>query len=124
MSSSINTKGLNIQGLSVDRTEDPNFFRYKLILTNVGKSDNLIKVSFDMLIEGMHGADSQTLNLDDIALATTQTNEIMFNNFERIEGSFAFPVGFKPIRIVVNLRQKFSNSPVIKRIFEWADLTG
>ncbi|MEM7027654.1 MAG: DUF6776 family protein [Pseudomonadota bacterium] len=124
MTSANSAKGLNIQGLIIEATEVQNFYRFKLILTNVAKSDNIIKVLFDMSIEGLDGSGSQVYNISELSPSDAINQEIKFNNFERIEGSFSFPEGFRPVRVVVDLNLTNTNTPVVQRSFQWADVAG
>ena len=124
MSSTTNSKGLNIQGLHVEATDQQSLFRYKLILTNVAKSDNITRVTFNMLIEGINGYDSQILSLDEVKTGTTPEQTISFRNFERVEGSFSLPPDFKPLRIVVEIKQKGVSKSAVQRVFEWPAIAG
>ena len=124
LSSTTDSKGLNIQGLHIESTDQQGIFLYKLILTNVSKSANIIKVSFDMSIEGLNGTEAKVLSLDDVMTGNYPDRELSFKNFERIEGSFSFPSGFKPLRVVVNLMQKGVSKSAVQRVFEWPAIAG
>lgn len=123
MSSTSNSKGLNIQGLYVESTDQPELYRYKLILTNVAKSDN-IKVSFNIVFEGINGSESQILSLDEVKTGSAPAQTISFRNFERVEGSFSLPPEFKPLRVVVKLKQKGVSKSAVQRVFEWPAIAG
>ena len=119
MTSTTDSKGLNIQGLHIEATDEERLYRFKLVLTNVAKSDRVIEVTMDMSIEGMNEAGSQVLSLKDVIAGSELKREIKFKNFERIEGSLSFPVGFKPLRVVVDLHQKGVQKSTVQRVFEW-----
>ena len=78
----------------------------------------------DMSIEGMNEAGTQVLSLDKVIAGSKLDREIKFKNFERIEGNLNFPEGFKPLRVVVDLRQKGAKKATVKRVFEWPAKTG
>ncbi len=124
MSSATNSKGLNVQGLKVEETEQPSLYRYKLILTNLAKSDNIIRVNFDMFIEGINGSDSQILPLREISTGSSPKQTLSFRNFERIEGSISVPPGFQPLRVVVEVKQKGVANSSVQRVFEWTEIAG
>jgi uncharacterized protein DUF6776 len=124
MSSTADSKGLNIQGLHVESTDQEQIYRFKLVLTNVAKSDRVVEVTMDMSIEGMNEAGSRVFSLDEVIAGNELKREIKFKNFERIEGSLSFPVGFKPLRVVVDLRQKGIKNSAIQKIFEWPASAG
>lgn len=118
MSATTDSKGLNIQGLHIEATDQERPYRFKLVLTNVAKSDRVIEVTMDMSVEGMNETGSKVLSLDEVIAGSELKREIKFKNFKRIEGSLSLPKGFKPLRVVVDLRQKGSRSTV-QKIFEW-----
>jgi uncharacterized protein DUF6776 len=124
MSATTDSKGLNVQGLHIEATEQDRLYHFKLVLTNVAKSDKIIEVTIDMSIEGMNEAGSQVLSLDQVNAGSKLNRDIKFKNFERIEGNLNFPEGFKPLRVVVDLRQKGARKSTVKRVFEWPAKTG
>jgi len=124
MSATTDSQGLNIQGLHIEATDQQQQYRFKLVLTNVSKSDKVVEVTMDMSIEGMNGAGSEVLSLDKVISGSELKRELKFKNFERIEGSLNFPDGFKPLRVVVDIRQKGIKNSAIQKIFEWPVNTG
>jgi len=124
MSATTDSKGLNIQGLHIEQTGEDRVYHFKLVLTNVAKSDNIVEVSIDMSIEGMSDADTKILSLDQVMTGSKLNREIKFKNFERIEGNLIFPEDFRPLRVVVDLRQKGSQKSTLKRVFEWPASAG
>ena len=124
MSSTTDSKGLNVQGLRVERTAEKQMYNFKLVLTNVAKSGRVTEVTMDMSIEGMSEAGSRVLSLDQVIAGNQLNREIKFKNFKRIEGSLSFPDGFKPLRVVVDLQQKGYKNSTIKKIFDWPASAG
>ena len=124
MSATTDSKGLNVQGLHIEATNQERLYRFKLVLTNVAKSDKIIEVTMDMSIEGMNEAGSKVLSLDEVISGNQLKREIKFKNFERIEGNLNFPEGFKPLRVVVDLKQKGIQKSTVHRVFEWPTNTG
>ncbi len=124
MSATTDSKGLNVQGLHIESTDQERLYRFKLVLTNVAKSDRVVEVTMDMSIEGMNEAGSKVLSLNEVTAGKELKREIKFKNFERIEGSLNFPEGFKPLRVVVDIRQKAIKNSTIQKIFEWPASAG
>jgi uncharacterized protein DUF6776 len=124
MSATTDSKGLNAQGLHIEATEQEGLYRFKLVLTNVAKSDKVIEVTMDMSVEGMNEAGSKVLSLDEVTAGSELKREIKFKNFERIEGSLSFPKGFKPLRVVVDIQQKGIRNSNVHKVFEWPTITG
>jgi uncharacterized protein DUF6776 len=124
MSATTDSKGLNIQGLHIEATDHERLYRFKLVLTNVAKSDRMIEVTIDMSVEGMNEAGSHVLSLDEVIAGNELKREIKFKNFERIEGSLNFPKGFRPLQVVVVLRQKGIRNSTVQKVFEWPASAG
>ncbi|MAS81147.1 MAG: hypothetical protein CMF45_00505 [Legionellales bacterium] len=124
MTATTDSKGLNIQGLHIVDTGQENFYNFKLILTNVANSDKIVEVTMTMTIEGMSETGPQILSLDKMTADNQYTREIKFKNFERIEGNLTLPEGFKPLRVVVDLRQKNMKRSAVIRVFEWSTKIG
>lgn len=119
MSDTTDSKGLNIQGLHIHATGEERFYHFKLVLTNVAKSDKVIELTMNMSFEGMSDTGTEVLLLDQIIAGSKLSHDIKFKNFERIEGNLNFPEGFKPLRVVVDLRKKGAQKSTVKRVFEW-----
>ncbi len=124
MSATTDSKGLNIQGLHIETTDHEGLYRFKLVLTNVAKSDRMVEVTMDMSVEGMSEAGSHVLSLDEVIAGNELKREIKFKNFERIEGSLNFPKGFRPLQVVVVLRQKGLRNSTVQKVFEWPASAG
>jgi len=113
------SRGLNIQGLHIEATRRKGFFKYKLVLTNIGKSDKVAEVSIDMKVEGKDKSGFRTLKLSEISAATEYTNRIKIRNFERVEGNFNIPDGFRPLRVLVDLKEHDGEKLRLHRVFDW-----
>ena len=124
MASTTDSKGLNVQGLHVERTAEAQLYNFKLVLTNVAKSDKVTELTMDMSIEGMNEAGSKVLSLEQVVAGKQLNREIKFKNFKRIEGSLSFPDGFKPLRVVVDIQQKGYKNSTIQKIFDWPASAG
>ena len=124
MTATTDSKGLNIQGLHIVDTGQENFYNFKLILTNVANSDKIVEVTMTMTIEGMSETGPQILSFDEMGEDNKYLRQIKFKNFERIEGNLIFPERFKPLRVVVDLRQKNMKRSAVIRVFEWSTKIG
>ena len=113
------SRGLNIQGLHIETTRKQTFFKYKLVLTNIGNSDSITEVMIDMSVEGNDKSGFRTLSSGDMIPGAELKRKIKVRNFERIEGNFSFPNGFEPLRVLVDLQQHDKEKLRLHRIFEW-----
>ena len=113
------SRGLNIQGLHIETTRKQTFFKYKLVLTNIGNSDSITEVTIDMSVEGNDKSGFRALSSGDIIPGAELKRKIKVRNFERIEGNFNFPNGFEPLRVLVDLQQHDKEKLRLHRVFEW-----
>jgi len=113
------SNGLNIQGLHIESTHKKGFFKYKLVLTNIGKSDKMAEVSVDIKVEGNDKSGFRILKLNEISSGAGYKERIKIRNFERIDGSFNMPDGFQPLRVLVDLRQHGGEKLRLHRVFDW-----
>ena len=113
------SRGLNIQGLHIETTRKQTFFKYKLVLTNIGNSDSITEVTIDMSVEGNDKSGFRTLSSVDMIPGAELKRKIKVRNFERIEGNYSFPNGFEPLRVLVDLQQHDKEKLRLHRVFEW-----
>ena len=113
------SRGLNIQGLHIETTRKQTFFKYKLVLTNIGNSDSITEVTIDMSVEGNDKSGFRTLSSGDMIPGAELKRKIKVRNFERIEGNFSFPNGFEPLKVLVDLQQHDKEKLRLHRVFEW-----
>ena len=113
------SNGLNIQGLHIETTYKKDFFNYKLVLTNIGKSDKVAEVSINMKVEGKDKSGFRTLKLNEISSGVEYKDRIKIRNFKRVEGSFKIPDGFQPLRVMIDLKQHDGEKLRLHRVFEW-----
>ena len=113
------SRGLNIQGLHIEATRKKGFFKYKLVLTNIGKSDKVTEVTIDMMVEGTDKSGFRTLILSEVSSGGVYKCNIKIRNFERVEGNLNLPDGFEPLRVYVDLKQHDGEKLKLHRVFEW-----
>jgi len=121
MTSTRDSKGLNIQGLLIEAMKKPNHYRYKLVLTHVAKNDIVAEGRLEMSVEGMKDGNVQALKIEEVTADSELNLEFKFKNFKRIDGNLVLPEGFEPLRMSVRLRQKGKKNTTIERVFDWSD---
>ncbi len=116
------SRGLNIQGLRIEETSQPRSYYFKLILTHVSKSDKVITGKLSILLEGVQEDIARTIDIRELTLSESLSLGFKFGSFERIEGSIVLPEGFVAHRVIVRARPdgKKRTSP-IERVFDWSE---
>ena len=118
--------GLNIQGIHIDTLPQERSYRMKLVLTHVAKVDKGSKLATGTMtvsIEGIQNGATSQLNLQDITLDHALELSFSFRNFKRFESDLEFPEGFSPRRVLVQLQPNGGKQTIIKRVFDWPELT-
>ncbi len=122
MASAGESRGLSIQGLSIEETSQPRSYYFKLILTHVSKSDKVAVGRVSILLEGVQDDAPRTIDIRDLTLSKSLLLTFKLSSFERIEGSIMLPEGFVAHRVIVRARQKGKETiPEMERIFDWAE---
>lgn len=123
-------EGLRIRTFELQATENPLRYRYKVLLSRVGKDDSPLKGQLHITVEGSQGAkDKVVLELS----AVTQGEGVpfkgkvipyTFKHFQSIPdaGRFAeleLPAGFEPSQ--VRVRAEVKGEKPLERTFTWLD---
>ena len=126
MNASSESTGLNIQGMRIESLPQLRNYRMTVILTHVNKVDKGIKVvtgNMTVAIEGIMDGVTSQLDLQDIALDKSLELKFSISNFKRFDSYLEIPEGFTPRRVLVKLQPTGGNPAIIKRVFEWSELT-
>ncbi len=123
-------KGLRIRTFELQATENPQRFRYKVLLSRVGKDDNPLNGQLHITVEGSQGSKDKVV----LELASLTRSEFVtfkgklipytFKHFKSIPdaGRFAeleLPAGFEPSQIRV--RAEIKGEKPLERTFKWLD---
>jgi len=123
MSSTGSSKGLNIQGMQIDRLTDNNY-QFKLILTHVSKNDKVVEGNVEIVLEGIQNEVARQINITDLIVSSSFDLSFKFKNFKRFEGNIVIPEGYSPVRVMVKLLPKDTKLSMIKKVFNWSELSG
>lgn len=116
-------KGLNIQTFVLDKEASPGAYRFQLVLTQhlkrVKKISGTVKFK---VMEEQNGTPKELL-LSDMAGKQANSLEFEFKFFQRIEGRFTLPNGFKPERLQIQVVSSGKKPASVEKSFEWHGLT-
>lgn len=122
-------EGLRIRTFEVQATDTPRLFRYKILLSRVGKDDKPLEGQLLVSVEGRQGGKAASLELAGLTQGLAeplQAKDIpfTFKHFQAIPegGRFAelqLPEGFEPQQIKVLAQVKGEKS--LERTFKWID---
>lgn len=116
-------EGMRIRAFELQATEQPQRFRYKLLMSRVGASDEALQGRLRVTIEGRQGGKAATLELAALS-DEVKENDIPFSfkHFQSFPqagrfGELQLPEGFKPLQVKVHA--EVEGDKPLSRTFEW-----
>lgn len=116
-------KGLKIQTFVVDKETTPGAYRFQLVLTQHLKRVKMIKGTVKLKVLDEENNRPTSLLLSDTNGEQSQALKFEFKFFQRIEGRFMLPDGFKPNRLQVQVVSSGKKPASVEKSFEWQGLT-
>lgn len=111
-------QGLRIEDFQVTPNGTDHGFRYKLVLTQVLKSDRLARGRVSLDVEGLQSGQAKVLSLDSLAADGNKVLTFSFKYFQNFEGDITLPAGFVPTRVVVKV-DSYGDSGKVEKTFDW-----
>lgn len=115
--------GLNVQSFKVEKTGEERAYRFKLVLTQVARTDVMVKGFVRLEIEGVRDGKPAKLSLSEVTGGAHSNLEMKFKFFQTLEGNMVFPVGFAPTGIQVDIVPAGGRAGLNKS-FGWDTLSG
>ncbi len=110
------TLGVNIQSFELKSTSDDALFRYKLVLSKRGKSDKLLKGSFNLTVQGQQNGDSMRAELKELKSEFDKKDaNFAFRYFQVFEGELLLPESFEPDEIELSI------DPTTKKVEKFSE---
>jgi hypothetical protein len=116
-------KGLKIQTFVVDKETTPGAYRFQLVLTQQLKRVKVISGTVKLKITDEQNSRPTSLLLSDMSGEQSKSLNFEFKFFQRIEGRFTLPDGFKPDRLQIHVVSKGKKPASVEKSFEWLGLT-
>ncbi|WP_127475788.1 DUF6776 family protein [Sulfurivermis fontis] len=111
-------QGLRVESFDITANGVENSFRFKLVLTQVLKSDRLARGRATFEVEGLQEGQNKTLLQHEVTTDATKFFTFNFKYFQNFEGDLTLPAGFIPLRVVVKLDPS-GGADKVEKIVEW-----
>jgi hypothetical protein len=115
-------KGLNIQTFVLDRETSSGAYRFQLVLTQHLKRVKMITGKVKLKVMDEQDGRPKNLLLSDMAGKQRDYLRFEFKFFQRIEGRFTLPDGFKPERLQIEVVSSGRRPASVEKSFEWQGL--
>lgn len=116
-------KGLKIQTFVVDKENSSGAYRFQLVLTQNLKRVKMISGTVKLNIVDEQNGKPRRLLLSDMSGQQANSLKFEFKFFQRIEGRFTLPDGFKPDRLQIQVVSKGKKPASVEKSFEWQGIT-
>ncbi len=116
-------KGLKIQTFVVDKESSSGAYRFQLVLTQHLKRVKVISGTVKLNIVDEENGKPRRLLLSDMSGRQANSLKFEFKFFQRIEGRFTLPDGFKPDRLQIQVVSKGKRPASVEKSFEWQGIT-
>ena len=116
-------KGLNIQAFVVDKETSPGAYRFQLVLTQNLNRVKLISGTVKLRVMDEQDGKPKGLVLSNMSGLRADALKFEFKFFQRIEGRFTLPDGFKPGRLQIQVVSSGKKPASVEKSFEWLGLT-
>jgi septal ring factor EnvC (AmiA/AmiB activator) len=123
VSPSESAKGLRIQSFEVTSNSTERSYRYKLVLTQVMKSNRVTSGKITMQLEGLQDSHQVLIPLNSLGSNKAKNLNFKFKYFQNFEDDILLPEGFIPLRVILNVT---TAKVKLDKTFEWPsnDTTG
>lgn len=108
--------GVRIQSLNIDKTEDKNTYRYKLVLIQALKHDRTVRGRARFEIVGMQAGKSTVLKFP---AANQKPIDVKFRYFQDVEGEIRLPQNFEPRQIKASVTTTGRGSQTVEQVYNW-----
>ncbi len=112
-------EGLKLQNFELMAGPSAERWRYKLVLTQVRKNDNVAKGAVRMELEGAMNGKPAKLELSDVDSKDRKALAFRFRYFQDFEGDLELPEGFEPRRVLIVIDPSSKGYKRFERTFDW-----
>lgn len=120
---SASSPGIRIQAFELLPTEEPDRFRFKVMVSRVGEEEDTIQAQLRMQVHGVQDGEATSIPLAMLTEADDAKGIALdFRYFQvvpapGVEWELNLPEGFEPLRVELQALQ--DGSAVVERSFEW-----
>jgi len=111
-------EGVQIHKFSLLKGETEGEFQYRFTITQSAKNGETTGWAF-LAVDGLQGGEPAWLPLRELTKEKTERIKVRFKQFQDIEGVINLPDGFKPLKLIVEVKPGNKDLPDVKERFDW-----
>ena len=94
-------------------------FSFSLVLSRTGPSQQFVKGSITIRVQGMQGGKSVIMDWDRIRVKKAGNPHFRFQHFQSLEGKLRFPAGFEPENVLVKVLVSGGGEQPVQQSYSW-----
>lgn len=123
MSPTVDTAGLTIQEVALTPTPTVNRYRFKVMLTQVGKNTDYLKGFVEINVLGVLNGEVVSYPLKELSAEINDVDiKFRYRYFQDFKGELVLPEGFTPDQIQVVAQSAGKGAARIEKMYNWSDL--
>ncbi len=113
-------QGLTIADFELNQTSIANTFRFKLVLTQAGKQEQLIKGQTNLKLSGIFNGEKAVYEFRELGTFQAKDFQFQFRYFQNIEGTIELPDGFIADEVLILAKTTgLRKNQVAEKEFGW-----
>lgn len=115
---SLETETLGVHGLRFRPAGGDGAYGYRVVLTHMGKGDNVVQGAVALRITGMLEGERHTIDAGD--LGADGHREFKLKHFKQLDGRILLPAGFEAEQVEVSVRAGDKDSIHVEQSYQWS----
>ncbi|MFN2308414.1 MAG: DUF6776 family protein [Gammaproteobacteria bacterium] len=111
--------GLDAQDFTVDAALGTGRYRYRIVLTQLGRNEQVARGRVELALEGLQGPEPRRLAASELSPDGDSGSEYRFRYFQVIEGYVQLPEGFVPERVLLKAVPATAPRLPLEWTFDW-----
>ncbi len=119
VSSRQDREGIQVQRLVLKRAGDDGRYSFRFTVTRNMQNDGVVSGSIFFAVDGQRDGKPTWLPLREITDDSVEKLRMRFKNFQDVEGDIRLPEGFKPLKVIIEVKPNDKKLPPVKQLFDW-----
>ncbi len=116
-------KALRIQKFKLSAGQAEGDFSYAFTVSQAINSGLVAKGKIEITLAGSQDGRNVNLGLEKIAVDKKSSHKMRFRFFQNVEGMLKIPTGFKPVKLIINVKPESKKLDSVTKSFDWAPVT-